>query len=130
MAAGGQSVGFELNVFGVTFTGDVALGDLEMDAQTGGEDATLDLSMASDLALSKAGSFGAGIEPIFTAFMNKSLVDVGMLHYDGSAPETGTKKYTGSGYYGEVSISMADGEEVTTSGTVEGDGALSTGTAA
>ncbi len=130
MAAGGSSLGFELNVFGVTFTGDVALGDLELDAQTGGEDATLDLSMASDLALSKAGSFGSGIEPMFAAFMNKSSVDVGMLHYDNNGPESGTKKFTGSGYYSEIEIAMADGEEVTTSGTVEGDGALSVGTVA
>lgn len=124
------NVPFELTVFGVTFTGNVALGDFELDAQTGGEDATVDLSMESDLDLTKNGSFGTGIESIFTSFMDKSLVDVGMLHYDGSNPETGTKKITGSGYYGEISISMSDGEEVTTSGTIEGDGAVSLGTVA
>lgn len=127
-SAGGQSLGFELNVFGVTFTGNVALGDLELDAQTGGEDATLDLSMASDLALTKTGSFGSGIDPLFQSFMNKTSVNVGMLHYNSAGPEAGTNKYTGSGYYSELNISMSDGEEITTDGTVEGDGALSIGT--
>jgi hypothetical protein len=122
------SVPFELNTLGVTLTGNVALGDFELAGETGGEDATVDLSMASDLDLTKNGSFGTGIENIFGAFMNKNSVSVGMLHYDGSSAETGTKKISGSGYYSEVSISLSDGEEAQVSGTVEGDGAISLGT--
>jgi hypothetical protein len=60
--------------------------------------------------------------------MNKTSVDVGMLHYDESGPESGTVKLSGSGYYSELNISMSRGEPITCSGTVEGDGKLNKGT--
>lgn len=126
----GRNLPMELNVFGKTFSGEVAIGDTTIEGQTGGEDAQIDISMASNLDLTTSGQFGGGVDPIFQAFMNKNSVDVGMLHYSGSGPESGTKKFTGTGYYSEVSISLADGEEMSVSGTVEGDGALSMGTVA
>jgi len=124
----GENLPMKLEVFGKTFSGDVAIGDTSIEGSTGGESASIDISMESDGELTTGGSFGAGLDGIFSAFMSKSSVDVGMLHYDGGAPKTGTKKFTGSGYYSEVSISLSAGEEITTSGTVEGDGPLSMGT--
>jgi len=126
----GTNVPMELNVFGKTFSGDVAIGETSLEGSTGGEDAEIDISMASSGALTTTGSFGAGLDDIFSAFMGKNSVDVGMLHYGNSGPETGTLKLTGTGYYGEVSISLSSGEEITSSATVEGDGALSMGTVA
>ncbi|MCS4139594.1 hypothetical protein GGQ13_003049 [Salinibacter ruber] len=120
---------FELQVLGVTFTGEVEVGDTSVEAETGGEDATIDLTLSANSDLSKSGSFESSIEAAFAAYMNKQPVDVGMLHYDGSSPETGTTKLSGAGYYSELAISMERGSEVTVSGTVEGDGALSMGTA-
>jgi hypothetical protein len=124
----GKNLPMELQVFGKTFSGDVALGDTTIEGSTGGESATIDMSMASDGELTTGGSFGAGLDAIFAAFMNKAEVDVGMLHYDGSSPQAGTKKFTGSGYYSEIEISLSAGEEITSSGQVEGDGPLSMGT--
>lgn len=124
-----NNVPFELNVLGVTFTGDVEIGDASISAETGGESATIDLTLSANSDLTKSGSFESSIEAAFSAFMNKNSVDVGMLHYDGSSPETGTTKLTGSGYYSELNISMSRGEPIEVDGTVEGDGPLSKGTA-
>lgn len=119
---------FELNVLGVTFSGQVEIGDVSVEAETGGEDAQIDLTLSANSDLSKSGSFESSIEAAFSAYMNKSSVQVGMLHYDGSSPETGTTKLSGSGYYSELGVTMERGSEVTVSGTIEGDGPLSLGT--
>jgi hypothetical protein len=124
----GTILDFELNVLGVTFAGACAIGDVTRDAETGGEEATIDMSFESDLDVTKTGSFGDGFDTAFSAFMNKNSVNAAMVHYDGSSAKAGTKKLSGSGYYSELSISIEDGEEVTASGTLEGDGALSVGT--
>lgn len=124
----GTILPFELNVLGVTFSGDCAIGDVERDAETGGEDATIDMSFESDLDVTKNGSFGNGFDTAFTAFMNKNSVNTAMVHYNGGSPESGTKKLSGSGYYSELSISINDGEEVTATGTLEGDGPITVGT--
>lgn len=118
---------FELTILGVTFSGEVEIGDVNVNAETGGENAEIDLTLAANSDLTKNGSFESSLEAAFTAFMNKSSVNVGMLHYDGSSPESGTKKLTGTGYYTDLSISLSRGEPITASGTVEGDGALSMG---
>jgi len=121
---------FELQVLGVTLSGEVEIGDSSIEAETGGESATIDMSLSANSDLTKSGSFESSIEAAFNAFMNKNSVDVGMLHYDGSSPETGTTKLTGSGYYSELNISLGRGEEITVEGTIEGDGPLSMGTVA
>jgi len=120
---------FELTVLGVTLSGEVEIGDSSIEAETGGEEAQIDLSLSANSDLSKSGSFESSIEAAFNAFMNKNSVDVGMLHYDGSSPETGTTKLSGTGYYSELNISLGRGEEITVDGTIEGDGPLSMGTA-
>lgn len=125
----GTNVPARLTVMGKTFEGDVAIGDTSIDGQTGGEDATIEVSMASDGPLTTGGSaFGTGIESIFTAWENQNLVDVGMLHYTDGSPTTGATKFTGSGYLTEVAIGITDGEEITCSTSLAGDGALSRGT--
>ena len=121
---------FELDVFGKTFSGDTWIGDVSRQASTGGEDATIDMTLQSELGLTTNGSFGSSVDPIFTAFMNKDTVDMGMLHYAGQSPETGTRKLSGTGYYSEISISLESGEPISMSGTVEGDGPLALGTVA
>lgn len=129
----GDTVPFTLTVLGLEFSGKVMIGDTNISAETGGEDATIDLTLSAndDLSMtlpSEATDFAPSIKPAFDAFMNKNSVDVGMLHYgDSGSPETGTQKMTGSGYYSDLSISMSRGEEITCSGTIEGDGALSYG---
>lgn len=125
----GTNVPARLTVYGKTFEGNVAIGDTSIDGATGGEDATIDVSMASDGGLTIGGdAFGTGIESIFTAWNNQSSVDVGMLHYTDGSPTSGATKFTGSGYLTEVAISLTDGEEITCSSTLAGDGALSRGT--
>lgn len=119
---------FELKVLGVTFSGEVEIGDSSIEAETGGESTNIDLTLSGNSDLSKSGSFQSSIEPAFSAFMNKDPVDVGLLHYNSSSPESGTTKLTGSGYYSELEISMERGSEITMNGTVEGDGPLSMGT--
>ena len=125
-----QEIPARLTVLGKEFQGDMVVADYSLDSSTGGEDASVDLSLQSDLDLTVSGTaFGTGVENIFTAFMNKNEVDVGMLHYDGSGSTTsGATKLTGSGYFTDVSISMSDGEEITTSTTVQGNGPLNQGT--
>jgi hypothetical protein len=123
-----DNIPFELEVLGATLSGKVEIGDTTLEAETGGEDAQIDMTLSANSDLTKSGSFGSSIEAAFTAFMNKSSVDVGMLHYSGDAPESGTVKLTGSGFYSELNISMSRGEPITVDGTVEGDGPLSKGT--
>ncbi|MCS4087302.1 hypothetical protein GGQ10_002128 [Salinibacter ruber] len=123
-----DKVPFELNVLGVTLSGNVEIGDTTLEAETGGEDAQIDMTLAANSDLTKNGSFESSIEAAFTAFMNKNSVDVGMLHYGESGPESGTVKLSGSGYYSELEISMSRGEPITVSGTVEGDGKLNKAT--
>jgi hypothetical protein len=115
-----------LTVYGKTFEGDVAIGPTEYSASTGGEDAEIDVTLMSDEELVVSGdAFGTGVENIFTAFMNKSKVDVGMLKYDGGSVQSGATKMTGSGYFTSVDISISDGEEITCSTSVAGDGPIS-----
>jgi len=130
LARSTDNVPFELNVLGVTLSGEVEIGESTIEAETGGEDTTIDMSLAANADLTKSGSFESSIEAAFNAFMNKNSVDVDMLHYDGSSPESGTVKLTGSGFYSELNISMSRGEPITVDGTVEGDGPLSKGTVA
>lgn len=124
-----NDIPFELDVLGVTFDGSVEIGDFSVSAETGGEDGQIEMTLSANSDLTKNGSFESSIEAAFSAFMNKNSVSVGMLHYNGSSPETGTTKLTGDGYYSELSISMSRGEPVEVSGTIEGDGALSKGAA-
>jgi hypothetical protein len=128
LARASDNLPFELDVLGVTFSGEVEIGDASIQADTGGESATIDLTLSGNSDLSKSGSFESSIEAAFDAFMGQNSVDVGIIHYDGSSPETGTSKFTGSGYYSELSIALERGQEVTVDGTVEGNGALSKGT--
>jgi hypothetical protein len=119
-----------LTVLGKTFDGDVLVGDYSLDASTGGEDATVEMTLSSKGSLTTSGTaFGTGVENIFDAYMNQNSVSVGLIHYDGAgSPNTGSTKYTGSGYFSEVGISIADGEEITCSTSVAGDGPLSRST--
>jgi len=115
----------KLTVYDKTFEGDVAIGDFSLEGATGGEDASIDLSLASDGALTIGGTaFGSGVEGIFKAFDNQHSVGVAMLHYSGGSPNSGATKFTGSGYFSEVSLSITDGEEITTSTSLQGDGKI------
>jgi predicted secreted protein len=130
---GSQSaVTMKLTVMGEKiFKGDVLIGDYSLDASTGGEDATVELTLPSKGELtnpSGSTAFDSSIDNIFDAWMNKREIDVGMVHYNGDSERTGSTKLSGSGFFSEVSISLSDGEEATVSSTIQGNGALSKST--
>lgn len=126
----GNNLPFTFTLAGRTFSGDVAFGDMEIAAPGGAEDATISLSMASDDQVTKGGTaFDSSVSMIIDAFFNETEVDCAIEHHDGGSVVTGSTKYTGSGFFGEIALSVADGEEATIDATVEGNGALTRPTA-
>lgn len=115
-----------LTVDGKTFSGEVAPGDLTISAQTGGEDAQVSVAFGGDGPMTQAGEdFPTGLEEIFDLFETQNEVDAAMEYHEDGSQVAGATQFTGSGYFSEVSLSIADGEEITMSSTLEGNGPLS-----
>lgn len=117
-----------LTLDGNAFSGDVAVGDLSISGATGGEDAEISVSFSGDGALTLPNGFPAGVQMIFSAYNTQSSVSAAMEVHDSGAPQTGATSFTGTGYMDSIDVSLADGEEVTMSISVQADGELTRAT--
>jgi len=114
-----------------TFSCDLAPGDLEISAETGGEDATVSVNFASDKEITKGGTaFDSSVSMWLDAFFNQSRLAFAMEHREEGSAVTGSTTYTGNGYLDNADISIEDGSEVTLEGEFAADGALSRSTIA
>jgi len=107
------------------FECDLAPGDLEISASTGGEDATISLNFASDNEITKSGtSFDSSVSMIMDAFFDQSRLDFALENRDGGSAITGSTTFTGGGYLDSADISLEDGSEATLDAEFAGDGVL------
>ena len=125
-----RSVTARVTVASRTFSCELAPGDLEISAETGGEDATVSVSFASDGDITQGGSgFDSSVSMIIDAFFNQSQLSFAMEHREGGSAVSGSTTYTGDGYLDTADLSLEDGSEATLDAEFAGDGALSRSTA-
>lgn len=113
-----ERVQIELEVAEMTLSGEVALGDIEVTGSTGGETADLSITYGGNGELTKDGSLGDKTDKLFEAYFDQTLMDTiiqitDFPHY-----------WEGSGYASSISMSITDGEEITASIDIEGDGPI------
>jgi hypothetical protein len=126
-----RTVTAKLTVGPRTFSCDLAPGDLEITASTGGEDATVSVNFASDKDITKGGvGFDSSVSMFMDAFFDQSRLSFAMEQRDGGAAVSGSTTYTGNGYLDSADISIEDGSEVTLDAEFAGDGPLSRSTIA
>ncbi|WP_251961577.1 hypothetical protein [Salinibacter ruber] len=126
-----RSVTAKMTVASRTFSCDLAPGDLEISAATGGEDATISLSFASDNEITTGGTaFDSSVSAIMDAFFNQASLNFALEQQEGGTAVSGSTTYTGTGYLDNADLSLADGEEATLDADFAGDGALSRSTVA
>jgi hypothetical protein len=125
-----RTVTAQLTVASRVFSCELAPGDLEISAETGGEDATTSVSFASDGTVTRSGTgFDSSVSMIIDAFFNQSQLSFAMEHREGGSAVTGSTTYTGNGYLDTADLSLEDGSEATLDAEFAGDGALSRSTA-
>jgi len=121
-----RTVTAKVTIASRTFSCDLAPGDLEIDAATGGEDATVSVNFASDKAITKGGTaFDSSISMIMDAFFDQSLLSFAMEYQDGGSAVSGSQTYTGDGYLDEATLTLEDGAEAQLDADFAGDGAFS-----
>ena len=121
-----RSVTARITVKSRTFSCDLAPGDLEISAETGGEDATVSVSFVSDGNISKGGTgFGSSVSMIMDAFFDQSRLTFAMEHREGGTAVSESTTYTGNGYLDSADLSLEDGSEATLDAEFSGDGELS-----
>jgi hypothetical protein len=125
-----RTVTARVTVASRTFSCDLAPGDLEISASTGGEDATVSVNFASDKEITKGGSgFDSSVSMVMDAFFNQSRLSFAMEYREGGSTVSGSTTYTGDGYLDSADLSLEDGSEATLDADFAGDGALSRSTA-
>jgi hypothetical protein len=125
-----RTVTAQLTVASRIFSCELAPGDLEISAETGGEDATTSVSFASDGTVTRSGTgFDSSVSMIIDAFFNQSQLSFAMEHREGGTTVSGSTTYTGNGYLDTADLSLEDGSEATLDAEFAGDGALSRSTA-
>lgn len=121
-----RTVTARITIASKTFDCELAPGDLEISASTGGEDATISVNFASDKSITAGGtSFDSSISMIMDAFFNQTLLSFAMEYQDGGSAVSGSQTYTGDGYLDEATLTLEDGAEATLDADFAGDGPLS-----
>ena len=111
-----------------TLEADFALTDFTpMDGSAEASPISFSASFESDGVVTTGGTdLDASVQQIFDAYFNQTLVTAGLELHDGGGKITGATKFEGDGYFTEVSFSAETESEASMSGTVMGDGAIST----
>ena len=109
-----------------TYEMDLAPGEVEISAATGGEDATISVTFMSDGEVTRTGTaFDSSVSMILDAFFNQTLLTLALQHVDDAgAPVTGSTIYKGDAYLDTATLSVTDGEEITLDGEFSADGHL------
>ena len=98
-----------------------------MDGSAEASPISFSASFESDGVVTTGGTdLDASVQQIFDAYFNQTLVTAGLELHDGGGKITGATKFEGDGYFTEVSFSAETESEASMSGTVMGDGAIST----
>lgn len=114
-----ERVDARISIDDKTLEGQMALGDLEVEAATGGESTTLSLSLGGDGTLTETGTdLDSSIDLLFGGYFDQSLFD---LHFD---IEDLDHRYEGSAYLSTLTTTFTDGEEATIEYEFEGDGPI------
>lgn len=108
----------KLTIDTMTLEGEVALGDVEITGSTGGETAGLSISYGGNGELTKTGSLDPKTDKLFDLYFSQTRSDTiieinDFPHY-----------WQGNAYASSVSVSITDGEEITASLSLEGDGPI------
>lgn len=108
-----------LTIDQMTLEGDVALGDMSIEGETGGEKTTLTLSFGGDGELIKSGTpVDPSIDKLFEGYFDSTeytvIFDVGDLDHT----------YEGTGYLDTLTVSLTDGEEATIEVDIAGNGPI------
>lgn len=126
----GDLIPFEFDVAGLTFSGNLAPADFELTAGADSEDAELSLSLPGDGTLSMTGSPESTIAALIEAFMEGRELVALMETQTGGAVTTGAQYFAGKGYSEETTVEFTEGEEVTISASITGNGPLADGAVA
>jgi len=120
----GDNLPFELQVGGLTFTGTLAPGDLEIESGADGDNATYSLSFAGDGEITKTGTSETSIGKVLDAYFTQALWTVVLRHEVDGTQVDGSTEWTGDAYLSEATIDIERGDQVSLSADFQGDGAL------
>lgn len=121
-----NKIPFTLTVDGMTISGDVAPGDMEIAADPSGEDVTISVDFATSGDFTKGGtSLDSSIDDLIQAYFDQTKVTLGIENVDDSGTAvSGTTSFTGDSIISQIDLEFTDGEEATTSFEFAGDGEL------
>lgn len=120
----GETLDFELTVAGLTFTGSLAPGDLEIEAGADGDNATYSLSSAGDGEIIKTGTSETSIGKVLDAYFTQAMWTVLLKHEVDGTQVDGSTEWTGDAYLSEATLDIERGDQVSLSADFQGDGAL------
>jgi hypothetical protein len=119
----GNNLPVELDVLGLTFTGDIAADEFEVEAGTD-DTATHSFSFGGSDTLTKNGTSETTIGALLDLYFNQTSATVALEHRTNGSVVTGSTKWTGDAYVSTLDIELGRNEYPTISAEYMGDGAL------
>jgi len=117
----------EVNLFNLTFAGDLAADGMELEAGTD-DNAMYSLSFAGSDTLTKSGTPESTIGSLLDLYFNQSSANVALQHRKNGSVVASSTEWTGSAYINSMEIEIARSEFPTVSAEYQGDGALNRNT--
>lgn len=112
-----------------TLSGDFALGDLSIDGSAEAAPISFSATFNSAGEITTGGTnLDSSVQMVFDAFFAQTLVTAGLELHDESGAIVDSTKYSGDGYFNEVSFEAAAESAASMDATVAGDGAITTAT--
>jgi len=119
----GEVIGADLNVFGLTFSGDLATDSVEREAGTDGQ-ASVSLSFGGSDEITKSGSTEAPISAILDAYFNQTVLTSFFRHIKGGNVVSGSTSWEGDTYLSTAEITLERDAYPQLSYEVQGHGKL------
>jgi hypothetical protein len=120
----GESLPAQVNVLGVSFTGDIVADEFELAAGTD-DPASQTLPFMGSGTLSQTSQFETTIEALVSLYFDQATATVGLQHSTNGSVVTGSTFWNGDAYLSTLEITLERNSFPTISAELQGDGALS-----
>jgi hypothetical protein len=124
----GDTIDVTITFGALSLTGTIRPSDWTLDLPSEQETATLDFDFRHEGAIRHSGSIDSGLDALIDAWFNRSKVTALIEYQEGGSKVDGATQYDGDTWVSEIDLEASEGEELSMSVDLVGDGPLNRAT--
>jgi hypothetical protein len=124
----GDTIDVSITFGSLTLTGTIRPSDWTLDLPSEQETATLDMDFRHEGAITHSGTIDSGLDALIDAWFNRTKVAALIEYQEDGSKVDGATKWDGDTWVSEIALEASEGEELTMSVDLMGEGPLNRST--